>query len=105
MKALNESIEHWERILQFVKDVNIASLRKEGWNGDSCACCAEFVAYDCDGCPIKAYTGEADCLDTPWWSANAALWAMLDNQPMINEVAELAVTEEINFLKNIQKDY
>lgn len=105
MNCLDESIEHWERILEFVKKEDIPGLFEEGWSGASCACCEEFInsSHDegCEGCPIMAYTGEQDCLSTPWWKANMALHSMVDEIQAIPSVIE-AVVEELDFLKLVR---
>ena len=105
MNCLDESIEHWERVLQLVKSEDIPSLKEEGWNGDSCACCAEFIDdsedEDCIGCPVRNYTGQPDCLDTPWWNANAALWELIRADKNLSE-ALIRVTDELEFLREVR---
>ena len=108
MNCIDKSIEHWERILEFVKKEDIQGLKEEGWAGTSCACCEEFINQnhdeDCEGCPISAYTGEQDCIATPWWKANMALNNMIDELEAIPLVTE-AVTEELDFLKKVRDVY
>ena len=108
MNCLDKSIEHWERILELVKNEDVPGLKEEGWSGNSCACCEEFIHAkgsqfeDCDGCPIMAYTGEQDCIDTPWWQANVALYAMVDDLFNSNTHPVKAVTKELDFLKEVR---
>ena len=106
MDCLDKSIEHWERILEFVKNKDVLGLKEEGWRGKSCACCAEFNDYSndysCEGCPIMEYTGEFDCINTPWWQANSALNAMVDNLFDSPSDALEAVTNELDFLKKVR---
>lgn len=64
-KALEESIEHWEKIVAGEAD-SIA--------GQHCACCLKYYRRSspcgrhCRSCPVAVFTGEAGCLDTPWHS-------------------------------------
>ena len=104
MNCLDKSIEHWERVLQYVKAADLPSLKKEGWSGNQCACCIEFIDNseddDCLGCPVREYTGQPDCLNTPWWYANTALYEFIDN---VNLEVIKPVTDELDFLKLVRK--
>ena len=104
MDCLDESIKHWERVLEFVKNEDLPGLREEGWAGKSCACCRDFLTNfdECDGCPIMEYTGEQDCVSTPWWKANVALYAMVDDLIDTTKDTIEAVTEELDFLKKVR---
>ena len=69
LQALQESIEHWERLAN--------GTRKEGETiyGEDCALCALFYTgeEDCVGCPVAEQTGKPECHGTPWLQAMDAL--------------------------------
>jgi hypothetical protein len=77
LKALRESIAHWER-MQAKWDCG------EEPYGDDCALCRRFYEYDapdgdtCTGCPVMVRTGEHGCEGSPWYAARVA-WSNLKN--------------------------
>lgn len=71
--ALQESIKHWERMR------DDKCVDGEASDSEGCACCeyANGLVEDdegwglnvCVGCPIYEYTGETDCIATPYYQA------------------------------------
>lgn len=53
-----------------------------------CACCREFYDEGCYGCPIKEYTGEDRCQNTPY-------------EEVMNTKSKDAVIKEYEFLVNL----
>jgi hypothetical protein len=118
--ALIRSVAHWRRQYEAIE---VADVNKEGWGGDSCACCEEFKdgssaiehgTKDCDECPIRLYTGRENCKDTPY---DNAAWLMDDYTGIllpteVKEVLErdevfksmkIAVNKELEFLLEVSE--
>lgn len=72
LTAIQESIKHWVRM----RDTPVVRGQdcSESPDGEHCALChfsgEDTHLGDCEKCPIKVYTGEEDCHQTPWWGAN-----------------------------------
>ena len=83
MKALDESIKHWEENLK---------LDQETYSNDAddCPLCAEFYDAKCRGCPVYEYTGEKDCGNTPW-----------ERTPMLDSIARARGKVERDRLKKL----
>jgi len=64
-KMWDQVLEHWK----YMSEHGIDSDHTP--DADSCAFCKEFNNCDnkCDGCPIRDYTGQYVCKDTPYWVA------------------------------------
>jgi len=62
LKALKESIEHWERVVE--------NPKKEEIGYKECALCSlyrrNFEAGGCEGCPVYEKTGKHGCHGTPY---------------------------------------
>lgn len=63
VRALTESIAHWERLRDGTQGPN------EYTDSGSCACCVQWPETECGGCPIRERTGEGFCLSTPYHDA------------------------------------
>jgi hypothetical protein len=98
--ALNESIEHWERV--------VANPTEEAIGGSKCALCLLFnplvkgsKAYvedeiiaaarnrACEGCPVMARTGERLCNATPYYAVEALDHASNSDEYLTAAQAEL----------------
>lgn len=62
-EALEESIKHWERLVN-CKDWG--EINAEGISWEDCALCAKYLDNDCINCPIQIYTGKDFCYGTPY---------------------------------------
>ena len=90
-KALKESIKHWKRM---IKPENwLGEERPEGVN---CLCCMTFAL--CEGCPIQQYTGETNCIGTPYYDAERA-W-LCEDKTAFNKYGK----KMIKFMKKILKE-
>ena len=109
-QALEESIKHWERLLELAKVGTLAYFAAEGLGTDSCALCQEFYDEDsetCHGCPVAMTTGEWVCRRTPYREVMKAYLIELNqavgyskSKPS-NLVA--AVNAELEFLKGLRE--
>jgi hypothetical protein len=91
LKALNDSIAHWERMRDNPNGEDRPGRRQ-------CALCGLFnrnFADGCAGCPVKAKTGEVGCAGTPYEHANAIFGFGA------NRSWRKAAQAEINFLKSL----
>ena len=105
MKALQHSIEHWERLVSLAQAQDAPGLIGEGWCGDSCALCYQYSDLPaCDGCPVAIRTGESDCAGSPWINASAVLNIVTITNASPDDWAQViyAVTEELNFLRSLE---
>jgi hypothetical protein len=113
LKALKESIEHWERLAAGKRNPH------ESVGADGCALCRVFnpCIMDngfrredrCNGCPVAERTGKQFCFETPWDMIGKAIdehgdeettrnW--LDNDPE----ARVLAAAELAFLKSLLPD-
>ncbi len=83
VKALTESIAHWERLRDGVSG--------EEMGPDSCALCDAWFDYGCIGCPIRERTQFSGCTRTPYHDATFAVYG----SPSMARVAE----RELEFLR------
>jgi len=94
LKALNESIEHWERL------ANGTSKDGEGIGGNHCALCDMFVqnapSHDklCDGCPVSE-AGYHGCGNSPWSDVNNHVIRLFDDG------LEMETIKQGNFFKDL----
>ncbi len=99
LKALNLSIEKWERI---VKGDGVD--RGE----DDCALCNMFIKGNCRGCPVSEVIGYWGCNNTPYenWTSHQNLKHWLEDEKKVHcsECKDLA-TKELEFLKDLRVEY
>ena len=83
--ALWQSAEHW------LMDNLSKDQSKIHYGSGSCACCQLWInQFECEDCPIAAYTENYTCRGTPY---DQALQAYIDNNP--DEFHNAATTEYI----------
>lgn len=63
LKALKESIAHWDR------HANGTAAPNEGIRSSDCSLCSLFVFNFCKGCPVAIKTQKTLCRGTPWREA------------------------------------
>ena len=71
LKALRESIEHWDRFVTGTQSMC------EDTGPTNCSLCRLFYwsfgcGSDCEGCPVAAKSGETRCDNTPYQTARLA---------------------------------
>ena len=83
------------------------TIREAGFSisSQNCAYCATYLLRNCEGCPIKNYTGRANCSDTPYHNVSD-LYIRIgfhDFFTVRNDIFLLrdAVIEEIEFLLKV----
>jgi hypothetical protein len=95
--ALKASIAHWNDNLIAANNGMSFSIAAQ-----DCACCAEWY-YDCKGCPICQYTGNDECIGSPYDKVAHVItnYDQTDDAIPDNVKQEIvdAVTEELLFLK------
>lgn len=73
LDALIASAEKWERnaLAKVPSDAGVYA--------SSCKLCTLFLHSECDGCPVKLFSGEPGCANTPWDAASVAFnaWRLL----------------------------
>jgi hypothetical protein len=78
---------------------------KECPNPANCAFCKLYWYYpkNCEGCPIKFFTGEVECVDTPYEAA-ATLYNNIQHGSTNVSVITFRkhVRAEIDFLKSLE---
>jgi hypothetical protein len=79
-KALRGSILKWQRIVN-------GTGTDEG--PDNCPCCKKWYFVGCNGCPIRTFTGESECISTPYDDVKG-------EQPTSNQALS-----ELNFLRAV----
>ena len=85
VKALTESIAHWERLRDGTQtDGETCSSRH-------CACCQEWPDLFCDGCPIAIRTDDYGCAGSPYLEASNAFYKQRPD-------AQTAIQAEVDFL-------
>ena len=99
-KALQESIEHWERMR------DDPAPQCEAPTSEDCPCCHLYFDADCQGCPIHEHTGKRFCEETPYRHA-ASIWNKIEayypQEPPPHVAYEWkdAATEMIEFMQAI----
>lgn len=89
LKALNESIRHWERMRKNPHG-------EDRPHGEDCALCDLFFHKACSACPVRIATGQLYCYGTPYYQASAA-W----RDRLMITFKEYA-GQEIDFLKSLR---
>lgn len=85
IRLIKQSIAHWQRMHD--------NKRRKGERpvGDDCALCGEYFDSSndrCDGCPIKAKTGQDHCRGTPYYDAWVAFSVHGFNSPEFTREAK-----------------
>lgn len=95
--ALLKSIQRWEQKLTENRPQRIFTGPK------ACPLCRLYYYDGCDGCPVKRYTGESYCINTPYETAAYALrdWQLAADNPDLKVKFRDAAQEEIDFLKSL----
>lgn len=96
LKALEQSIEHWERL------ANGKFADNETPTADHCALCKLFFENReeedrCKGCPVYNRTGFTSCFETPYGDAYNAF----DDYGLDSESFKDAAHKELAFLKTL----
>ncbi len=91
--ALRDSIAHWERLASGTSGEN------EGIYADNCALCGLFIQNECNGCPVKEYSGFDMCQNAPWEDAERALDRAHDDKRSPAFIK--AAARQLEFLKNL----
>jgi hypothetical protein len=100
IRLLRESVEHWRRIY-------CGNTRPgEDSSGRHCPLCLEYIYSQdtdagCKGCPVREFTGRADCIRTPWFEAHVASKKLPGHRTMGDYAAIMA---EIEFLEYLALD-
>ena len=89
--AIKKSIEHWDRMIEWAKNLTTSSIPemaemeasiKECWHGFHCKLCNKYYKKDneghqCDSCPLSTKYGPCDNKDNAypnnWRKVNLAL--------------------------------
>ena len=95
--ALEASIQHW------ADNVNAEWPDRASTDGDDCALCDAFYDDNCEGCPVSAATGEANCRDTPYGDALVSLnwWRSHPSRDEATAEWRKAARAELDFLKSL----
>jgi len=102
-QALKDSIAHWERLLELYDNQDISGIKKEGWDGDSCALCTlYFNPHDdsCVECPVKKQSGKDLCIGTPWYKASSELYDSILGRTFTKD-GGIAIQAEIDYLRKL----
>lgn len=110
-EALEASIAKWER------NAVVSEPKQYTFTWEDCPLCVLFlggVKERCDGCPVKAKTGQASCDGTPYYPAQQAAqawdWAVFEDgghsarTVALRDKARAAAREEVEFLKSLRED-
>jgi hypothetical protein len=109
LKALLESIDHWDRLAAGKPNPR----EKVGW--EDCALCALFLnppcptdVERCTGCPVRNRTGRKYCHGSPYDAAEQIAIPDISNQgaPQILNTVEFieAAKLELEFLRSLLPD-
>lgn len=108
-QAMLESIAHWERMA--------SGTPKEGETigASQCALCKVFrvlsviegedrYLVDCDGCPVRQYTGKHGCRGTPYRDVEDVFDSFEDDDLVIHSSEfRAAARKELAFLRRVAK--
>lgn len=89
--ALERSVKQWAKK---AAHPDLAAYRRQ-FGPRNCACCREYFARDCEGCPIAEDSGQIRCLGTPYTDVIQALKAADYSE------AAKAVVREYNYLEKV----
>ncbi len=72
----------------------------------NCALCGEYWTEDgCDGCPVKDFTGENYCVDTPYYDVSNGTTAVWGVDHAVTEHLRQEIQKEVDFLEMIRDRY
>lgn len=101
--ALEESIEHWQRLYNCK---SLEEIESEGYDASVCALCKMFARDDleCEGCPVEQNTGMDGCDGTPYYDVVYYFNNVLDGKFEFNVIDWQQLTnKELEFLKSLRK--
>jgi hypothetical protein len=110
--AINESVKHWERLLDPVQFPN------EHTGGGQCALCGlffsvrnngRFTSNDCVGCPVAQKTGQKYCEGSPYRAAAEYIYcypcdkhsSVCEREARGTEEFKKLALAELKFLKSL----
>jgi len=106
-------LKHWK---ENVALCNKGRCMEVDLDGDSCAYCKGYAdmflapgADCCPGCPVRLYTGETNCQDTPYQKAYIHFryieitWGCDDDHDFDRDELSKAVKEEYKFLQKLDR--
>ena len=72
-KVYYMAVHRWNKIISVIDEYirtkpNVDLREFLDWDRDSCIYCVLFGA--CENCPIKKYTQNSQCDETPWYDVN-----------------------------------
>ncbi len=96
LRALKASIRHWQDNVE-------AEMPQQASTGESgCALCANFIAEECQGCPVKQKTGRKYCDRSPYRRARAAYVKWAEYNSLVNHTKFRAAAQaELDFLRSL----
>ena len=101
--ALDESIEHWQRL---VACKTLDEVEKEGIESDDCALCEEYQytsEESCAGCPIFFRTTQRYCRGTPYGKIAVYIQRCWDDECEFDaELWQQLSQAELDFLKSLK---
>lgn len=105
LKALKESVSHWESNLTLAKEGRFRAMRVFG---EDCSLCnlTHSDGPGCSICPVAQRTGQGGCLGTPWDRIDYLLTAARNLSGKVGgEAAAQALVEqcqeEVKFLRSL----
>lgn len=106
IEALKKSMAHWRRLR------DLKQKKNEYVGCDWCACCEldnmrnkanpDDFPYNCDGCPIRDFTGKDACVGTPYPDA-AAAWDSSREAGDVTSTERARMQAEVDFLKEVRR--
>jgi len=107
IRLLIESIEHWEEILDNAILSNISEIEFEEFgdiypDGNNCPLCKVYANQykddpDCEYCPIRMYTNQYACKETPYYM----VYRMLNQGDIVRNETIEAIKGEVKFLYKV----
>lgn len=97
MKALEDSIKHWEQL------AGGRRLPGEHHKSSCCALCKKFMGpVGCEGCPVKKRTGLDGCEGSPWYKCDQAYH--MSGGDYNSTMFKNAAKKMLKFLRSLRKD-
>lgn len=93
VRSLSESAKHWERIRDWAMGEHPIT--------EQCACCVQYRGVSgCGGCPIKRFTGQEYCHDTPYWGYKMLWDVALEGEDEMDVELRRYAQEMVDFLED-----